>query len=443
MTSIYFQRLRHLREHVADGDILIFSATMVPRSYPADTYAFHQDATFRYYTGLVIPDAALLIDAEGRETLFVTPAHPDEVIWTGEVPSPRELADQAAIEGVAGMADLSGRLSSKCHFIAPHDGHIKIRLASLLGIRPEALADAASVELRRAIIDQRNFKDASEIAEIESAIALTKRMIDGARAVIEPGRRESDVLAALLAPAIAEERGYFSIVTVRGDILHNTSYSHTIEPHHLLLIDCGTESAQGYCSDITRTYSATGNLSDLTAKQRGIYDAVLSSQHAAIAKTAQRGASQLDVHLEACRSLTASLQALGLMRGDIESSLREGAHALFLPHGIGHMLGLDVHDMENLGDDVGYVPGTRRSSQFGLNALRLARKLEPGYVITIEPGCYFIDALIDRWKATRHLEDFICYDEVEKYRGLGGVRIEDDILITETGSRVLGPEIEK
>jgi Xaa-Pro aminopeptidase len=203
----------------------------------------------------------------------------------------------------------------------------------------------------------------------------------------------------------------------------------------MVLIDCGAESPNGYCADLTRTFPAMARFS---AKKQAIYDAVRRAQIAGIQQTAQPNASQFDVHMSACRALTLALQQIGLMKGNVDDSLVSGAHALFMPHGIGHMLGLDAHDMENFGDDVGYAPGTKRSEQFGLDALRLHRQLEPGFVLTVEPGCYFIPELIDRWKATNHLADFIDYDELEHYRDCRGVRIEDDILITPSGSRVLG-----
>lgn len=432
----YAQRRRRLRQTAPAGDILILSATFAPRNYPANTYAFHQDATFRYYTGLTEPDAALWIDENGTETLFVSTPDPDDVIWTGPVPSPRDLADRADIAHVADYSELPARLGKQVLFIEPYDYRLKLRLAQWLGVSPSALTDLASRKLGHAIIAQRSIKDEAEAAEISSAIRLTHRMLASAQAAIEPGRCESDILAALLAPAIAKERAqaFEPIVTTHGETLHNTVYCHRIEQDDMVLIDCGCESANGYCADITRTFAATGIFSP---QKQALYDAVLSAQRAGIAQTAIPGSSQYDVHMAACRALTLALQEIGLMQGNIEDALANGAHALFMPHGIGHMLGLDAHDMENYGDDVGYAPGTSRSSQFGLNALRLHRKLEPGFVLTVEPGCYFIPELIDRWAAKKHLKDFIRYDEVMKYRDCRGIRIEDDVFITPTGSRVL------
>ena len=438
----YSKRRELLRQTAPDGDILILSAAFVPRNYPAEIYPFHQDATFRYFTGLREPDAALLIHADGQETLFVSTPDPDDVIWTGPVPSPRDIADRAGIANVGDYSRLSSFLNDRTLFIAPYDWQLKARLSGWLGCGIDDLSKRASRDLGRAVIALRSVKDDDEVAEIEEAISLTKRMLSSAHAAIEPGRLESDVYAALLMPANAKERAqaFEAIVTVHGETLHNQAYSHKIEPDDMIVIDCGAESRNGYCADITRTYAASGWFS---AKKRALYDAVLAAQAAGIRQTQVVGTTQYDVHMAACRALTLALQDVGLMRGNVDDSLAAGAHALFMPHGIGHMLGLDAHDMENYGDDVGYAPGTKRSSQFGLDALRLARKLEPGFVLTVEPGCYFIPELIDRWAAKKWLADFICYDELAKYRDCRGIRIEDDVLITSSGSRVLGPGIDK
>lgn len=438
----YARRRKELRKNAPSGDILILSATHVPRNYPAEIYPFHQDATFNYFTGIMEPDMALLIHADGRETLFVTMPDPDDVIWTGPVPTPEAYAAQAGIENVRDYAEISQCVHAETMWIAPHDWQLKARLAAWLHLDVLHLQAHASRELGRAIIALRSVKDADEVAELEEAITLTRTMLEEAQTAMVVGNRESDVLAALLRPLMAKERAqsFNAIVTTHGETLHNTHYGHRIEKGDMVLVDCGAESVHGYCADITRTFS-TGE--GFSPRQKAIYEAVLAAQKAGIAQTAEVGSSQYAVHMAACRALTVALQGIGLMRGNVDDSLACGAHALFLPHGIGHMLGLDAHDMENYGDDVGYARGTSRSTQFGLNALRLARRLEPGFVVTVEPGCYFIPELIDRWAATRHLEDFICYGEVEKYRDARGIRIEDDVLITSSGSRVLGPGIKK
>ena len=438
----FSNRRSMLRASAPAGKILILSASFVPRNYPAEIYPFHQDATFRYFTGLNIPDAALVIDETGKETLFLTIPDPDDVIWTGKVPTPEELAASAGIANYDDYSKLSEVVDRNTLFITPYDWQLKTRLAQWLHVGVSELSSLASRELGQAIIALRSIKDDEEIEEIEYAIAVTKEMLALGQKAILPGVKEADVLAPMMSKVVQTEcdLSFNPIVTVHGEILHNQSYDHVIEKDSTIVIDIGAESPRGYCADITRTYSAAGKFSD---RKLFLYNAVLKAQLSGIEKTKSVGVSMFDVHMEACRTLTRELQSIGLMKGDIEESLAAGAHALFMPHGIGHMLGMDAHDMENYGDDVGYAPGTKRSTQFGLNALRLHKKLEPGFVITVEPGCYFIPELIDRWSAQKHLDAFICYDELEKYRDFRGIRIEDDVLITPTGSRVLGTAIPK
>lgn len=441
MAIDYRRRRRSLRESFPGRDILILSATEVPRNYAANAYPFHQDATFRYYTGLNVSDAAIVLSADGRETLFVTPPEPDDYIWTGAVESADVLAERAGIEHVGDYGEVGRYIDAQTAWFPPYDARLRERLGQWLGLSACDVASHDASDLCRAIAEQRLVKSDEEIAEMESAIALTQEMLARAQAEMKPGRLESDVLAALLGPAIARERAqaFQPIVTTHGETLHSTSYRNVLRERDLLLVDCGAESENGYCADITRTFS----IGSWDARKREIYDTVLRMQTAGIEKAGQQGASQYDVHMASCRVLTESLQAIGLMKGDVEESLQAGAHALFMPHGIGHALGLDAHDMENFGDVVGYAPGTKRSTQFGLNALRFARKLEPGFVVTVEPGCYFIPALIEKWRAQRRLDAFICYEKLVKYEDMCGIRIEDDVLITRGGCRVLGPGIDK
>lgn len=438
----FSNRRSKLRIAAPAGKILILSASLVPRNYPAETYPFHQDSTFRYFTGLNIPDAALVIDEDGKETLFMTIPDPDDIIWTGKIPSPEELAASANIKNVGNYAKLADVIDQNTLFIEPYDWQLKTRLSQWLHVSVTELTSLASRDLGRAIIALRSIKDNDEIEEIENAVDVTKEMLTFGKMAILPKMRESVVLAHMMNRLVQAECGlaFQPIVTVHGEILHNQSCDHIIGENSTLVIDVGAESKNGYCADITRTFCSAGEFS---GRKKFLYNAVLKAQSSAISKTKTAGISMYDVHMEACRVLTRELQTIGLMKGDVEDSLAAGAHALFMPHGIGHMLGLDAHDMENYGDDVGYAPGTKRSEQFGLNALRLHKKLEPGFVITIEPGCYFIPELIDRWTNKKHLDNYICYDELQKYRDFRGIRIEDDVLITQSGSRVLGPKIDK
>jgi Xaa-Pro aminopeptidase len=358
-----------------------------------------------------------------------------------------ELADSAGFEDRGTLEDLAERLG-KCkelgrqiHYLPPYRGERNFQLADLLGDSPAAVDGGVSTQLVREVVRQRSVKTDAEVAEIEQALAVTAQMYAAAMAATEPGVTEAVIAAELERPARAADRqlAFPPIVTVRGEVLHNEDTSNTLAAEDMLLIDSGAESPNWYASDISRTFPVNGRFEP---DQRDVYEVVLAAQLAAIA-TAAPGVTNREVHLAAARTIARGLAEIGLMRGDLDDAVEAGAHALFFPHGIGHMLGLDVHDMEDLGDVVGYPEDEARSTQFGLSALRLARPLEPGFVITIEPGVYFIPALIDRWRAEGRHAEFIRYDKVHAFRKFGGVRIEDDVLITETGSRVLGPPIPK
>ena len=317
-----------------------------------------------------------------------------------------------------------------------------IRLAGLLGTDVATAKSGASQTLAHAVADLRNNKSADEVAEIDEALSVTARMFEAAMKATRAGVREADIAGAAQGVALAADRqqAYHPIITVRGEVLHNHDHSNVLENGQLLLDDSGAESTGFYASDITRTWPVNGKFSD---EQRAVYDVCLRSQLAAI-DMARPGVSYRDVHLHASKVITEGLTDLGLMKGNADDAVAAGAHALFFPHGLGHMLGLDVHDMEDLGEDiVGYLPDQKRSDQFGLGYLRLARPLEAGFVFTVEPGIYFIPALIDRWSGEGRHVDFIDYDAVNRLRGLGGVRIEDDVLCTDEGARVLGPGIPK
>ncbi|MFA5625589.1 MAG: aminopeptidase P family protein [Bradymonadales bacterium] len=437
MDRRYKERRRRLREAVPNGDIILLSSRYVPRNYEDNTYPFHQDSCFYYYTGLgKISDAILQIAEDGTETLYAADADYEDVIWTGPQARVSELAEAAGIERSEDIGEIFRKNLNRPHFLKPYDALHEMMLSTLWrGWR-------YSQELHRAIIAQRSVKDAWEIEQIEEAIALTGEMLKSAQSAIAVGRKESEVGAALLLPALAKARqqAFNPIVSVRGETLHNESMQNTMQDGDILLIDCGAESEAGYCADITRVYPVDGELDE---RQRAIYDIVLSMQTASIAKSAERGVSMLEVHMAACRALVKGMSELGLMRANQGEALAAGAHALFFPHGIGHMLGLDAHDMENLGDEVGYDRGVARNKQFGLHALRMAKTLKPGYVVTVEPGIYFIPELIARWEAKGLHSEFIDYARVKEYIGFGGIRIEDDVLITEQGSRVLGEPVPK
>ena len=443
----YRERRKVLRQAVSDGEILILGNGYASRNYEDNVYPFRQDSNFLYYGGASSPGMALMIGPDGRTTLYGPRREADDLVWFGPMPGVGDHAEAGGFDDHGSITDMEARVGQSrdagktVHLLPPYRAARVLRLAELFGIEPGAAREAASNELVSAVIRQRSVKSDAEVAEIEDALAVTAAMYAAAMAATRPEVTEARIAAALVRPAVEANRqlAFQPIVTVRGEVLHNESYANTLSAADMLLIDSGAESQGCYASDVTRTFPVNGHFEP---QQRDIYEVVLAAQLAAIT-TASPEVTNRDVHLMAARTVASGLTDVGLMRGDPDGAVEAGAHALFFPHGIGHMLGLDVHDMEDLGDEVGYPAGESRSSQFGLNALRLARRLEPGFVITVEPGIYFIPALIDRWRAEGRHADFIRYDKVQAFRGFGGVRIEDDILITQSGSRVLGPGIPK
>jgi Xaa-Pro aminopeptidase len=418
-----------------------------PRNYPANPYRFRQDSHFLYYVGTNLPGLAELILPDGTEKLFGPPEDPDDLIWTGPHPVLADHADRAGIAATAETGELEAALAElgqqdvAIHYLPPYRAERTVKLAALLNRPWQEVAAGASQALARAIVEQRSIKTAAEVAEIEEALGVTLDMYAAALTAVRPGAIESEVAGALQMAALSRDRAqsFLPIASVRGEVLHNVAYDNTLEDGDLLVIDSGAESKGFYASDITRTFPVSGKYDE---RQKAIYQIVLDSQLAAIG-IASPQVSNRDLHLKAAHTIAAGLKQLGLMTGDTDEAVKAGAHALFFPHGIGHMMGLDVHDMEDLGDVVGYPEGEQRSKQFGLSFLRLAKKLKPGFCITVEPGIYFVPALIERWKAERKHEQFIDYAKVESFVGFGGVRIEDDVLITEDGHRVLGKPIPK
>ena len=445
-TTTWRERRRRLRHDVPDGAILLPGNAEAPRNYRDNTYPFRQDSTFLYLTGLREPGLGLVFPPDGEAVLLADPVHPDDVVWSGPRPGPEALAAAAGLARWAPWRDLPRLLGNAAaegavHYLPPYRADTRLLLAKTLGIAPAAVDGGASDALVRAVVAQREIKSPAETAEIERAVAVSALMYRSAFQVTAPGLTEQRVAGMLQGVALMEgmPQAFPPIVTVHGEILHGAPGETELAAGQLLLVDSGVETPAGYCSDITRTLPVGGVFSP---RQRELYAAVLAAQETAV-RAARPGITNRELHLAAARTLAGALRDMGLLRGDVDEAVAAGAHALFFPHGLGHMLGLDVHDMENLGDAVGYAPGERRSEQFGLNYLRLAKELRPGFVLTVEPGCYFIPALIDHWRAEGRHAAFIDYAAVERFRDAGGIRIEDDILITDTGCRVLGPPIPK
>ncbi len=449
-TNVYVQRRRRLLELMGNDGLLLFLGNPEsPMNYAGNPYPFRQDSHFLYFFGLDQPGLAAVVDLDtSQTTLFGDDFSVEDVVWMGPQPVLQELATQVGVGKTAPAGDLSATVAAArrqgraIHFLPPYRAENKMTLGRLLQKSPEEAARGASEPLIRAVVRLVAHKQPEEIAEMEKAVNLSGRMHIAAMQRARPGMKEAELAGLVEGMAISGggRLAYPAILTINGQTLHNHDHSHTLQEGQMVLGDFGAETPLHYAGDITRTFPVAPSF---TEQQKAVYEIVLDAQLAAI-DALQPGRPYREVHLLAARHIAEGLKNLGLMRGDAEEAVNAGAHALFFPHGLGHMIGMDVHDMEGLGEDfVGYNDEITRSSQFGLRALRLARPLEPGFVITVEPGIYFIPELIDQWRAEKKHEAFIDYRKVESYRDFSGIRIEDDFLITETGARLLGDPIPK
>jgi Xaa-Pro aminopeptidase len=447
--SVYRTRRGRLAKDIGAGLIVFLGNDDVGVNYAANVYPFRQDSTFLYFWALDQPGLAATLDVDsGAETIFGDDATMADVVWSGPTPSIAERSAAAAVTQTAPMASLAVRVSAAIaqgqtvHFLAPYRAEHTITLAALLNVPVASVRAKRSAALHQAVAAQRSYKSVEEVADIELAIGVSREMYAAAMRFARPGRHEYEVVAEIARVVQAHGCRYSfpPICSVHGETLHNPFHRNSLAAGDVLILDSGAETPSHNASDITRTLPVGGPFS---SRQRAIYETVLRAQLGAIAAI-RPGVPYRDVHLGAAKSIVTDLTALGLMRGDADEAVAAGAHALFFPHGLGHMLGMDVHDMENLGEDiVGYGPGYERSTQFGLNYLRLARPLEEGFVVTVEPGLYFIPALIDQWRADGTNAAFLNFSEIDKFRDARGYRIEDNILVTSTGARVLGPPIPK
>ena len=444
----YRDRRNIIREAMGGGVTLWLGHVQQPRNYTDNTYTFRQNSHFLYFTGLAEPDLALLSFPElDNDVLFARPAGMDDVVWSGPGKTRLDMAREAGIETVEDISRLGVYLTKarsqglNVNYLPPYQATSLFRVAELLVVDPGEVTAGASKKLAEEVAKLRSVKSEQEVAEIEDALEVTRRMYEMAMRMTRPGATEYEIAGAMQGEALKRYRqqAFTPIVTIHGEVLHNHGYDNVLEDGRLLLIDSGAESPKFYASDITRTFPVNGRFS---TEQAGVYHVVLRAQMQAVALI-KPGVPYREIHMEICRAMAEGLRGIGLMKGDPADAVAAGAHAMFFPHGLGHMMGLDVHDMEDLGDVVGYQKGQKRDPQFGLNFLRLSRPLEPGFVLTVEPGIYFIPALIDRWQNERLHRDFINYEKVASFRSLGGIRIEDNVLVTPAGSRVLGPGIPK
>lgn len=447
--GIFKDRRKILREKVGSGLILLLGNDESPMNYTANIYPFRQDGNFRYFFGLEKPGLIGLLDPEeGKDYLFGPEITLEDVVWMGPQPSLGEISRNVGVEDTGTLAQLSEKVKfalsqgRKIHFTPPYRGEQAFKLEALLGIQARNAHKAVFPDLIKSIVELRSVKSGFEIAEIETALETTSEAFAVMAKSVKPGLFEYELSGKIEGLFASRNRtlAYPIILSVHGETLHNNYHGNKLQAGDLLIIDAGAESPLGYASDITRTFPVSGRFSPA---QKDIYHIVLKAQTESLSAI-RPGVPYKDVHVLASKIIASGLKAMGLMQGNVDDAVNAGAHALFFPHGLGHMLGLDVHDMEGLGEDfVGYDSTVARSSQFGLSHLRLAKALQAGNVLTVEPGIYFIPALIDQWKSGGKHSAFINYDKVDKFRKAGGTRIEDDVLVTETGSRVLGKPIPK
>ena len=442
--STYVERRNELKKLVGSGLIVLFGNNDSPANYPSNTYKFRQDSSFLYYFGLHRNGLVGVIDVDNdREYLVGDEIDIEDIVWYGSVTSVAEMAEMTGVARTAAMRELPAIVESakaqgeEVLFLPPYRFDNQIQIMDLLGIHPSQQKAAASLKLIAAVVKMRTTKTEEEIAELERAAEIGYEMHTTAMRLCRPGITEQYIGGMVdgIANAYGCMVSFQTIATQHGEVMHGNPSPAKLEAGRLMLVDAGAETNENYCSDNTRTTPVSGVF---TQKQKDIYNIVVEC-HDHVLEVAKPGVKWWDVHFAVCRIITERLQQLGLMKGDVEESLKAGAHAMFLPHGLGHSMGMDVHDMEGLGQVyVGFDNEVRPSTQFGTNALRFGRRLQKGFVVTDEPGIYFIPALIDDWKKNGTNAQFLNFDKIDEYRDFGGIRIEDDVLITDEDCRFIG-----
>ena len=446
--ATYVSRRAKLKELVKSGIIILFGNNESPCNFPANGYyPFRQDSTFLYYFGLQRDGLVGVIDIDNDiETLVGNDIDIEDIVWYGSVNSMHDMAESVGVKNTAPMKSLkiicndAMRQKRRIHFLPPYRHDIKIQIFDLLGIHPVQQKESASMALINAVVKMRSTKEQQEIEELERASVIGYKMHTTAMRLTKPGVTERFIGGQVdgVANSYGAMVSFPTIFSQHGEIMHGNPSMAELESGRLVLCDCGAETINNYCSDNTRTYPVNGKF---TQRQLEIYS-IVEACHDYVLEVAKPGVKYMDVHFAVCRLMTERLKELGLMKGDTDEAVAAGAHAMFLPHGLGHMMGMDVHDMESLDQiNVGFNAETRpRLDQFGTNCLRMGRRLEEGFVVTDEPGIYFIPALIDDWKASGHCAEFLNFDKLETYKDFGGIRIEDDVLITKDGCRFLGED---
>ena len=451
--EVYARRRQTLVAKMADsaaegkrGIALFIGNTEAPAQYKDNCYKFRQDSTWLYFFGIDQPLYAAIIDLDnGNETVFANDVEIGDIIWMGPQPSVASVAASVGVKKSAPYTDLNAAVAKvlaegrPVHFVKPSRYYNTMKIASLLGCGTDEVAGRFSLALTKAIISMRLVKEDCEIEAIDDACNLGYEMHTVARNSIVPGIIEQEIVGKMDGVTLSKGWGvsFPTILTQHGETLHNHLHDKIIEPGKLMVIDAGAESNVHYASDFTRTYPTSGKF---TAKQREIYQIVCDCNEFAFSMT-RPGISYREVHLKTMHLMLEELHALDIVRGDVQDMVEAGIAGLFMPHGLGHNMGLDVHDMEDYGENyVGYDDDQSRSPQLGLGSLRMARKLAPGNVITDEPGIYFIPALIEKWKSEKTDQGFVNYQKLESYYDFGGIRLEDDVLVTADGARRLGKE---
>ena len=445
----YIQRRNQLKSEMKTGYIILLGNDQSSMNFKDNWYHFRQDSTFLYYFGINLPNLTAIIDIDNDvATIFGNELTIDQIIWNGDQPTIKELANRVGIEKTSPISKLYYSIRTaiskgqEIHFLKPYRNENKNKISDWSGIKYAHINAHVSLKLSKAIIKQRSYKTDEEIAEIEKAVTITGDMHITAMKCTKPGIIESHIVAKLNEVVISAggRLSFPAIFTKDGQIIHNHNHSNILKENDLVLCDAGAENNMSYAGDMTRTFPAGKSF---TLRQKELYEIVLNAHEVAVSAL-KPGILYKDVHLLACKELTKGLKEVNLMKGDVDQAVANGAHAMFFQCGLGHMMGLDVHDMEDLGEQyVGYINEIQKSTQFGLKSLRLGRALENRFVITVEPGIYIIPQLIDMWKAENKHADFINYELLETYKDFGGIRIEEDFLITESGSRLLGKHIPK
>lgn len=442
--EVYVNRRNALKAKMNSGVLLFLGTSEAAVNYPGNTYRYRQDSNFNYFFGLTDPDLAAIIDLEsGEEIIFGNDVDIDDIIWMGPQPFIKDKAESVGVSKSFPFAELEKYVSDakakgrKVHFLPPYRNHNKILLNKMLGVGFDQMKVQASEEFIKAVVSLRLIKEECEIAELDKACNIGYAMHYTAMKMARLGMVEQELVGVMEGIAISQGLmpSFPIILSQNGETLHNHSHHQVLTDGRLIVIDAGAETNSNYCSDFTRTIPSSGKF---TTRQKEIYDIVAAANNHVI-EVSRPGISYTDVHLSMARIMAQGLKDLNILKGDVDEIVANGAQALMMPHGLGHNMGMDVHDMEDLGENyVGYDDNYKRSTQFGLGSLRMGKMLEKGHVITDEPGIYFIPALIEKWKNEGTNAQFINFDVLEKYYDFGGIRLEDDILITDEGCRLLG-----